>query len=100
MKDLISYIQSHVERGSCQCGECLDAPAETRQPTGHTSDVVFFKVKAFNNPDSNELKTPVTSHSGIFNQVDLFDKKEHNFQEIGGWIGDQGLALMLMGWGN
>lgn len=38
-------------------------------------------------------------HRGAFNECDLFDGKEHSYLEVGGWIGDQGLALMLMGLG-
>jgi hypothetical protein len=99
MNDLASYIQTHVERGSCQCGRCADVPANPKQPIGHTADVAFFKVKAINDPDAETLKDLIVSHKGEFNDVDLFDKYEHGYIEIGGWIGDQGLALMLMGLG-
>ena len=32
--------------------------------------------------------------------VDLFDGAEHGYMELGGWLGDQGLALTLMGLGS
>ncbi len=98
MNNLISYIQNHVERGDCQCGRCIISE-NPKQPIGHTADVAFFKVKAINEPKADELKTLIVSHKGDFNNVDLFDKREHGYIEIGGWIGDQSLALMLMGLG-
>lgn len=97
MSDLVSYIENHVERGSCQCGKCF--PEESKQPDGHTADVAFFKVKALNEPKAEELKSLIASHPGVFTDANLLDGQEHNYQEIGGWIGDQGLALMLMGLG-
>jgi len=37
--------------------------------------------------------------NGAFGDCDLLDGQEHGYIEIGGWIGDQGLALRLMGLG-
>jgi len=91
---LIDYITEHSDRGECTC--CTEA----KQPSGHTADVIFFKVKAHPEADAETLKKLILEHSGDFNEVDLFDGKEHGFQEIGGWIGDQGLALLLMGLGS
>lgn len=99
MNDLVAYVRSHVERGDCQCGKCFDLPENPQQPTWHTADVAFFKVKIVGEPKAEELKSLIAAHSGVFANVDLLDGKEHNYQEIGGWIGDQGLALMLMGLG-
>lgn len=67
----------------------------------HTVDLVFFKVANDpNNPaDAETLRTLIKEHRGEFNDVDLFDGNKHNYMEVGGWIGDQGLALQLMGLG-
>ena len=97
MSDLAEYVLAHVERGQCRCGLCIDG-GET-QPEGHTVDMVFFELIGVNNPDSDKLTQLIKEHVGSFNEVDLFDGKEHGYIEIGGWIGDQGLALMLMGLG-
>ncbi len=104
MQELIEYIKKHVERGACTCGRCMDAPAkpETKQPVGHTADLIFFKVKAVNEPNAEEFKRLVMAHAlqGSFGGgLNLFDDHEHSYIEIGGWIGDQGYALMLMGLG-
>ena len=106
MSELIDFVKKHAVRGACMCGQCIDAPSnpEKHQPIGHTSDVHFFKV-ALRNVDAdkeelkNELIDILKSHEGEFNVVDLFDGKEHGYMEIGGWVGDQGLALTLMGLG-
>lgn len=101
MRDLIDFITNHVERGTCECGECVDAPDEPSQPEGHTADLYFFQVKAKNEPNVDDLRELIRNHRrGEFADVDLFDGKEHNYIELGGWIGDQGLAMMLMGLGH
>jgi len=101
MTTLRQYVANHTERGACQCGKCFDAPEkpEEQQPTGHTADMVFFKVSA-KAADAETLKELVRSHKGEFCSVDLFDGKEHNYIELGRWIGDQGTALQLMGLGS
>ena len=107
MKELYEYMQKHAERGECRCGKCLDRVEhpEQYQPGGHTADVVFFKVAAkadeHGTPASaDELKALVKANvKGAYGDVDLFDGKEHNYLELGGWIGDQGAALTLMGLG-
>lgn len=102
MEQLREYVMVQAVRGACQCGKCADAPAnpEQKQPVGHTADMIFFKVAAQPTAKADELKRLVqASQQGSFCNVDLFDGKEHNYLELGGWIGDQGLALMLMGLG-
>lgn len=102
MDKLIEYVMQHSERGACQCGRCMDAPDKPaeHQPEGHTADLVFFKVSATNAPDADELRALIKAHEGTYAQPDLFDGAEHGFMEIGGFIGDQGLALQLMGVGS
>jgi hypothetical protein len=99
MKSLYEYLQAHCERGARQCFDDPENPAE-KQPEGHTADLAFFKVRAVGNPDPEELTAAIKAHRGEWGEVDLFDGKEHNYIEIGGWIGDQGAAIMLMGLGS
>ena len=58
----------------------------------------FFKV-CNHNAKVEYLKPLIAAHKGEYGDVDLFDGKEHNYMEIGAWIGDQSTALMLMGMG-
>lgn len=103
--ELRELVRAHVVRGACTCGKCCDAgpEPETRQPEGHTADLVFFKV-ALSVPMGKdlvkELREAIKAHKGDYNDMDIFDGEEHGYMEIGGWIGDQGDALMLMGMGS
>lgn len=108
MSELAVYILDHIGRGACTCGKCIGASSDPKklQPNGHSIDMQFFNVAWRNNPSDadkqiikNELIRLIKGHKGEFCDIDLFDGKEHNFIEIGGWIGDQTLALMLMGMG-
>lgn len=94
MTKLTDYVLLHTERGSCQCGKCFDAPAEATVPEGHTADLIFFKVSAVNDPDPKKLRE-LLGNDGAF----LFNGA-HSYLEIGAWIGDQGLAMQLMGLGS
>jgi hypothetical protein len=99
---LALYVSEFAERGACTCGKCFDGPEnpEAHQPTGpHTSDLFFFKVQATEGADAETLKALVKEHRGEFCEVDPFDGRGHDYMELGGWIGDQGLALMMMGLG-
>ena len=99
MNELAKYVYDHTERGECKCGKCLDA-GRAPDPTGHTIDMVFFKVAAINKPDIDEFKRLTAEEKyGEFAVVDPFDGKEHNYMELGAWIGDQGLALLYMALG-
>ena len=87
----------HTIRGECKCGRCFDA-GNAPDPEGHTADLVFFKVAKDGEPELAEFKR-LSAKEGAFADCDPFDGKEHNFMEIGGWIGSQGLALQYMGLG-
>ena len=101
MNLLQQYVQTHAERGTCRCGKCFDHPGEDQQPTGHTADMVFFEVCGKDDPSADALRELITnSRQGEFGDLDPWDGKEHSYTEVGGWIGDQGLALMLMGLGH
>ena len=39
------------------------------------------------------------AHISTYNEVNPLDGVEHSFIELGAWIGDQGLALMMMALG-
>lgn len=100
MSKLTDYLVKNTERGDCTCGGCMDAPDTPTQPDGSTADVVFFHVKAGPEANADTLRELVRGHKGEWNNVDLFDGNEHNYIELGGWIGDQGMALTLMGLGS
>lgn len=89
MSDLIDYVIAHTERDD-------GLGADDAVPV---SDMIFFRVRAKNSPSADKLRELIKAHQGDHNQVNLFDGVEHNYMELGGWIGDQGLALTLMGLG-
>ncbi len=94
--NLVEFVQRHSVRGACTCGRCIDAPENPveQQPNGHTADLVFFKVAAANDPvreDFEALVYPRFPH--------WLDGKGHNYLEMGGDMGDQGIALQTMGLG-
>jgi hypothetical protein len=95
---LVEYVLRYTERGECKCGRCFDV-GTTPDPIGHTADIIFFKVALKGKPTINEFKELTRSYLGQFNQIDPFDGQEHNYMELGAWIGDQGLALEYMGMG-
>lgn len=106
MGEFAKYIIDHCIRGTCTCGKCIDSSVKF-QPGGYTVDVQFFKV-ALKNSDltgvdkeliKNDFIRLAKNHKGIYKDIDLFDGNEHDFIGIGAWIGNQGLALMLMGMG-
>lgn len=102
LTELQNYVRRNAKRGPCTCGRCADAvpDPETKQPVGHTADLVFFEVAAEPTANTDELKRLVQENKkGEFGDLDLFDGKDHSYIEVGGWIGDQGLGLMLMGLG-
>lgn len=61
--------------------------------------MVFFEVSAKDEPDPDRLRELIEEHNGLYCPLDPWDGQEHSYLEVGGWIGDQGLALMLMGLG-
>lgn len=101
MTTLVEYVLEVAIRGECTCGRCCDSgpEPENEQPTGHTADVYFFQVSAKAEADGDTLRHLIGEHKGVHNECDPLDRHEHSYIELGGWIGDQGLALMLMGLG-
>lgn len=98
MENLAQFVMSNTERGECKCGQCIDAGSKP-DPQGHTVDMVFFKVAKKNGATAEAFRKLTAEHKGHYGDVNPFDGKEHNFMELGGWIGDQGLAMQYMGLG-
>jgi hypothetical protein len=95
---LTEYVDAHTARGVCRCGKCFDRGGSP-DPTGHVADLVFFPVAATNSPTVEEFVTLTKEHVSEFFPVDPLDGDEHNYMEIGGWIGSQEMALRYMGLG-
>jgi len=99
MNELINYVMMHTQRGECQCGQCSDK-GDKPDPTGHTVDMVFFKVAPANGPTLEEFTAHTkAAKQGYWCEVDPFDGKEHSYLELGAWIGDQGIAMLYMALG-
>jgi hypothetical protein len=95
---LTEFVTKHAVRGECRCGKCCvrgDAP----DPAGHTADLIFFPVAATGDPSREEFERLIREHEGVFGTCDPLDGSEHSYIELGGWLGDQGLALLFMGLG-
>lgn len=68
-------------------------------PRNEGADVVFFGVKSANGATADELREAMAGHKGEFCDMNPLDGKEHSYIELGAWVGDQGLALSLIGLG-
>lgn len=98
MSALSEYVRTHTARGDCMCGKCIDAPS-TPDP-GHGVDMTFFKVApTTETADVDDFKRLTAEHRGEFGDCNPFDGAEHNYIQLGGWIGDQGLAMQYMALG-
>ncbi len=110
MSDLADFVMASVTRNSCECGRCADAPDRDINPDinpdtvsgKHSVSVEFFDVGLIDGlePDAVEFRRLVNAQDGVFGEATLFDGEEHNYIELGGWIGDQGLALLTMALGD
>ena len=110
LDSLREYVMKYTTRGPCQCGRCSDAvPApETKQPQGrHTVDLYFFHVSLRNAEDGTsataenlleliqQSRTCISDTTG--EPLAIEPDSEYNYMALGGWIGDQGIAMMFMG---
>lgn len=95
---LADYVANHTERGECRCGKCLDR-GDAPDPEGHTADMVFFRVARRGEPTREDFIRLTRGHRGAFGEYDPLDGKGHTYIELGGWMGDQGLALLYMALG-
>lgn len=94
MQPLIDYIVTHTARGECQCGRCCDK-APDRPAPAHSVDVHFFWVSAIGDPTKEDLLRLLEAHYPEMERL----RKGPSYIEIGGALGDQGLALRLIGLG-
>lgn len=94
MNELIAYILSHTERGECHCGLCCDAKLDAAVPP-HSVNVHFFWVAAKDSPTRERLLELLRAHYPSFGRLE----KGPSYIEIGAELGDQGLALLLIGLG-
>ncbi len=95
MNKLYQFVEEYGIRGDCECGQCVDQSANPTQPEGHAVDITFFKVAVRPGASGEVLRRLVLEEAPTY-----LDGKEHNYLEVGGDIGDQGAALMLIGMGH
>ncbi len=91
---LWQYVREHTNRGECKCGRCIDAALDPKQPYGHTADLVFFEVSKTEDADVDTFANLVEAEFPHW-----LDGNEHSYMQMGGEIGDQGMALQTMGLG-
>ena len=93
---LSEYVLKFAERGACTCGKCFNAPPnpEEKQSAGHTINLTFFKMSA-KGGNKEEFLSIVREE-----YPEWLDGKEHSYINVGGEMGDQGLALMTIGLGH
>jgi len=94
--NLDDYVLAHTIRGACTCGKCFDAPdnPKKKQPNGHTVNLTFFKVAAKGGDKDIFLSLVKREYPNWLNG------EEHNYLQVGGDMGDQGIALMTIGLGH
>lgn len=97
IQELNQFVATHVERGACKCGHCCDGVSDpaNAQPKGHTVNLTFFEVSVKNDPTTEQLTELVKKAL-----PELLDGSEYNYIQLGGDLGDQGAALMLIGLGD
>lgn len=93
------YVTEHVERGECKCGKCIDVGSKPDPAAAHTADLIFFKAAIKGQPSREEFEQLTRQHAGEFGPCNPLDGEEHGYIELGGWIGDQGIALEYMALG-
>jgi len=102
------YVRNHTNRSACRCGKCIDAPPPGPERTveigrmlaAHTVNMYFFDVSARGEPTAEEFVNLTKACRGEFEEVNPLDGEEHSYIQLGGWIGDQGLAMQYMALGH
>jgi hypothetical protein len=92
MDELREYVLHHTVRLP------MDAAPDVRRQFREVVDVEFFLVGVGSDADASCLQDLVqASENGFAHDMNPFDGNLHSYLEVGGWIGDQGLALHFMG---
>lgn len=94
MDKLVDYIVQHTERGECQCGKCFDKGPDRTAPV-HSVNVHFFWVSAKNKPNGEQLSLLLKQEYPDLKRL----SGGPSYIELGGVLGDQGIALRLIGLG-
>ena len=90
MQELVDFVTRYTKMVS----------PEDEAPTDRCADVVFFKVLLQWQPDPEILRRLILENpNGAFCEMNLLEGSEYSYIQVGGWIGDQGLALRLIGMG-
>lgn len=98
--NLVEYVISHTDRTECKCGQCFMPVQGPEEFNPHTADMIFFRVSKVGEPKVDEFKKLIAEWPGEFGStVNPLDGKDHSYLELGGWIGDQGIAMQFMGLG-
>lgn len=92
--NLQEYILAHTERGECQCGKCADKGLDRLAPA-HSVDVHFFWVSKRGEPTKEAFRHLCETEYPNIARL----KAGPSYIEIGGALGDQGLALRFIGLG-
>ncbi len=95
MYELVQYIIGHSARGECQCGHCIDKGPDREAPK-HSVNVHFFWVSAKNDPTQEEFERLVIAHYPDLDRL----SGGPSYMELGGVLGDQGVALQFIGLGH
>jgi hypothetical protein len=86
MSDLTDFIHNHI------VGAINEPPKNPK-----IIDVYFYKIGITGDPDKDEFMHLIETFEGRFiDRVNLFDGKEHDFMELGAWLGSQMTALGFM----
>lgn len=98
---LPEYVTLHTARTACKCGRCLVSGGDSAAQ-GASVHVTFFEVFAacdggVMRPDAGALRGLIAAHKGDFCECNPLDGQEHNYIELGGWLGSQETALRFIG---
>jgi len=99
---LNQYIHNHTARTACQCGRCVVSGGDSEAKGTTSAKLTFFDVflkcgPGEERPSAEVLRVLIREHRGEFCEVNPLDGAEHNFMELGGWLGDQETALRFIG---
>jgi len=89
MTELHSYIQSHT----------TTLPADTAPSGQRAVQLILLDVIPSGSADADTLRRLICAHKGEYIDVNLFDGAEHDYIQLGAWLGSQHHALALMGLG-